>query len=129
MTFHERVSAVESLSFTNRQARFIVTVALHGGYCMRRQYLQFSGLQYGKNVRDFLDGLIDRRLAEKRLFLPNRGYVYHLHAKSLYRVLEQSENRNRRAASAALIARKLMLLDLVLTKPDVDWYATEEDKV
>ena len=29
----------------------------------------------------------------------------------------------------AVIARKLMLLDYVLTVPEGDWYATEEDKV
>ena len=28
-----------------------------------------------------------------------------------------------------MIARKLMLLDSVLTAPDAEWYATEEDKV
>jgi hypothetical protein len=129
VTRENRVQAVESLGFTSRQARFVVTVALNGGYCMRRQYQQFSGLRYGKNVRDFLDGLVERRLARREQFLPNRGYVYHLHAKSLYRLLEQTDNRNRRGVSAALIARKLMLLDVVLTRPEGEWYATEDEKV
>ena len=129
MNLEERVKAIEALGFTHSQARFITMVALHGGYCLRRQYLQFSGLRYGKNVRDFLDGLVERRLAQRRLFLPNRGYIYHLHAKALYRLLEQPENRNRRVASAALIARKVMLLDVVLARPEADWYATEDDKV
>ena len=62
-------------------------------------------------------------------YQPNRGHVYHLHAKSLYRALAQRDNRNRRQVSPAVIARKLMVLDYVLTVPDAEWYATEEDKV
>ena len=49
--------------------------------------------------------------------------------RSGYRALGQRDNRNRRQVSPAVIARKLMLLDYVLTVPDAEWYATEEDKV
>jgi hypothetical protein len=55
--------------------------------------------------------------------------VYHVHAKPLYRSLDQDDNRNRRAVSPALIARKLMVLDYVLTVPASEWLATEQDKV
>ena len=65
MTFDERVRALESFRFTPRQARFLVTVALHGGYCLRRQYTAFAGVQYGRVVREFLDGLVTRRLASR----------------------------------------------------------------
>src|SRR6266849_3871090 len=106
MTSAERVLALEPLGLTPRQARFVMTVALHGGYCLRRQYLTFAGVRYGKNVRDFLDTLVDRRVAERFSYQPNRGYVYHIRAKSLYRRLEQEDNRNRRHVSPAFIARK-----------------------
>ncbi len=129
MTFDERVTALAPLGFTPRQTRFLVTAALHSGYCLRRQYLAFAGVRYGKNVRDFLETLVRRQLAQRFLYQPNRGHVYHLHAKALYRALAQRDNRNRRQVSAAVIARKLMLLDAVLTTPDAEWYATEEDKV
>ena len=129
MTFDERVTALAPLGFTPRQTRFLVTAALHSGYCLRRQYLAFAGVRYGKNVRDFLEALVRRQLAQRFLYQPNRGHVYHLHAKALYRALAQRDNRNRRQVSPAVIARKLMLLDAVLTVPDAEWYATEEDKV
>ncbi len=129
MQLDDGLRALEPLGLTPRQTRFVMTVALHGGYCLRRHYLQFAGLRYGKNVRDFLDKLVDRCLAERFRYQPNRGYVYHLHAKSLYRRLNQEDNRNRRRVSPPLIARKLMLLDYVLSVPSHDWYATEEDKV
>jgi hypothetical protein len=129
VTFDERVRALEPLGLTLRQARFLVTVALHGGYCVRRQYAAFAGAGYGKNVRDFLDGLVVRGIARRSTFRADRGHVYHVHDKAIYRALEQEDNRNRRVASAALIARKLMVLDYVVSQPHAEWIATEADKV
>lgn len=129
MTFDERVRALEPLRLTPRQTRFVATVALHSGYCLRRQYMAFAGLRYGKVVRDFLDGLVARELATKEPCRADRGFLYHLHARSIYRALRQDDNRNRRRASLAAIGRKLMILDFVIAEPDVEWYATEADKV
>ena len=39
MTFAERVTAVGAFGFTERQSRFLVTVMLHAGVCLGRQYL------------------------------------------------------------------------------------------
>jgi hypothetical protein len=128
MTFEDRVLALEPLGFTTRQARFLATVALHSGYCLRRQYVAFAGVAYGKNVRDFLDSLVDRELAERFSVRADRGHIYHLSARTIYRLLKQEDNRNRREASAALIARKIMVLDYVLAHSEVEWLATEADK-
>jgi hypothetical protein len=129
MTFEDRVRALEPLGFTPRQTRFIATVALHGGYCLRRQYAAFAGVVYGKNVRDFLDTLVERQLAACTVQRADRGHIYHLQARMIYRAIGQDDNRNRRTASAALIARKIMVLDYVLGHPELDWLATEADKV
>jgi hypothetical protein len=125
----ERIEAVEAIGFTRRQARFLVLVALHSGYCLRRQYAAFAGVAYGKNVRDFLDSLVAKHLAERFSIRADRGHLYHLRARPFYRVLGQEHNRNRREVSAALVARKLMMLDFVLSQSEVEWIAAEEDKV
>ena len=129
MTFDERVHALAPLGFSERQTRFLVTVALHGGFCLRRHYTAFAGLTYGAGVRDFLDRLVTRKLAKRFDFRPDRGHVYHLCHSAIYDAIGQDDHRNRRRTSAALIARKLMLLDYVLSEPTGDWYATEDDKV
>jgi hypothetical protein len=129
MTFDERVDALTPLSLTPRQTRFLVTVALHGGFCLRRQYAAFAGLQYGQPVRDFLDNLVSRDLARRFVYRRDRGFLYHLHARPLYEAIGQDDNRNRRLTGPALIARKLMLLDVVITHPHVRWLATEQEKV
>ena len=129
MTFDERVRALEPLGFSERQTRFLVTVALHGGFCLRRHYMTFAGLKYGAGVRHFLDRLVANKLARRFAFRADRGHVYHLHHAAVFEAIGQRDNRNRRRASPALIARKLMLLDFVLAQSTGDWYATEEDKV
>jgi hypothetical protein len=47
MNFDERVQAVAKFGFTERQARFLVTVMLHAGVCVPRQYARFAGTAYG----------------------------------------------------------------------------------
>lgn len=129
MTFDERVRALRPFGLSPRQAAFIVTVALHGGYCVRRQYDAFVGRAHGQIVCDFFDALVARGAMHRIVYQPNRGHVYHLQSKPIYAALDQRDNRNRREASPAKIARKLMVLDYVLTMPAADWVATEQDKV
>jgi hypothetical protein len=129
MTMEERVQAVEALGFSLGQAQFLVTVALHSGYCLRRHYTAFTGTKTGKNVQRFLEGLVARQLARRTTYRLDRGYVYHLHAWSLYQAVGHPNDRNRLQMSAAAIARHLMLLDIVLSDPAVTWIATEAEKV
>ena len=129
MTFEDRARALEAFGFSPRQARFLVLAALHSGYCLRRQYVAFAGIEYGKNVRDFLDSLVDHKFAARFSVRADRGHIYHLQSRTLYRAIGQEDNRNRRQVSAAVIARRLMLLDFVLANTDLDWLATEEEKV
>lgn len=118
MTFDERVRALEHLGFNEAQTRFIVTVALHSGFCLRRHYAKLTGLKYGAGVRGFLDRLVGRGLARRHDFRRDRGHVYHLHHTGIYTAIGQDDNRNRRHTSPALIARKLMLFDYVLDHPE-----------
>jgi hypothetical protein len=129
MTFEDRVCALESLGFTPRQTRFIALVALHSGYCLRRQYAAFAGIRYGKSVCDLFEKLVARGFATGFTQRADRGRIYHLQARAIYRAIGEPEHRNRREASAALIARKMMVLDYVLSHADVEWFSTENEKV
>jgi len=129
MTLQERIAAVMALGVSARRAEFITAVALHSGFCVRRQYEAFANVQPGKNVRDFLDGIVSRGLAARFSLRANRGYIYHLKSRTIYRAMGQEHNRNRRDATPAQIARKLMVLDYVLSHRDISWYATEKEKI
>ncbi len=57
----ERVRAVASFGFTHRQARFLVTVMLHSGVFVGRQYSAFAGITHGQKVHDFVEKLLAQR--------------------------------------------------------------------
>jgi hypothetical protein len=47
------VNAIASFGFTERQARLLVTVLLHAGVFVERQYCAFSGIVHGQKSTDF----------------------------------------------------------------------------
>src|SRR5204862_6327664 len=53
LTPDDRVRAVVDLGFTERQARFLVTVMLHSGVCLLRQYTAFAGVVHGQKTSNF----------------------------------------------------------------------------
>ncbi len=128
MTFEARVAALDFLRLSPRDTRFLVTVALHGGFCLRRHYAAFARAAAGGTGQP-LDRLVQRGLMTRARYRSNACFVYHLRAKRIYRVIAQQDNRNQRLSRPGLIARKLMLLDVVLSRPDVTWVATEQDKI
>jgi hypothetical protein len=58
VTFDERVQAVAKVGVTERQARFLVTVMLHSGVCVPRQYARFCGIVHGQKTRKFFAKLV-----------------------------------------------------------------------
>ena len=53
MTWDERVRAVADHGFTPRQAGFLVTVMLHAGVCLGRQYCAFARITHGYATQHF----------------------------------------------------------------------------
>jgi hypothetical protein len=129
MTFNERVNAVSEFGFTTRQARFLVTVMLHGGVCVPRQYAKFADTAYGHKVNVFFDKLVSLRYTVRFRCVHNRAAVYHVRHQRLYRAIGVPHSRNRKPVPAFRVVERLMLLDAVLCHPDLDWLATATDKV
>ncbi|MFA5910155.1 MAG: hypothetical protein WC815_15345 [Vicinamibacterales bacterium] len=129
MTFNERVHAVSEFGFTTRQARFLVTVMLHGGVCLPRQYARLAGTAYGHKVNVFFNKLVSLRYAVRCRCVHNRAAVYHVRHQPLYRAIGVPHSRNRKPVAASRVIERLMLLDAVISHPDLDWLATATDKV
>jgi hypothetical protein len=82
------VSRVMSLAdvggFTQRQHEFLVTVMVHSGCFLERQYCTFTGTARGQNSRDFVARLVTRGFARAIEPRPvHRGRLYHVHHKPL----------------------------------------------
>jgi hypothetical protein len=129
LTFDDRVKAVAEFGFTDRQARFLVTVMLHAGVCVPRQYARFAGTAYGHNVTEFFDKLVQHGFATACACLHNRAQLYHVRHQALYRAIGQPQSRYRRPVSGRQAIERVMLLDGVLTGPELVWLATEQEKV
>jgi hypothetical protein len=63
MTFADRVQRLSGFGFTERQATFLVTVMLHAGVCVERQYCAAASLVHGLVTRDFFHDLVAKRHA------------------------------------------------------------------
>ena len=129
MTAEERIKAVSDFGFTERQARFMVTVMLNGGVCVPRQYARSVGTAYGQNVNVFFDKLVKKGFAGRCSCVHNRAAVYQLGFQPLYRAIGEPESPNRKPIAAARVVERLMLLDAVISQPDLVWLSTASDKV
>ena len=111
MTWEARVKAVAEFGFTERQARFMVTVMLNGGVCVPRQYAHFVGTAYGHNVNAFFDKLVRKGFAVRCSCVHNRASVYQLRYQPLYRAIGVPNSSSRKPVAAGRVVDRLMLLD------------------
>jgi hypothetical protein len=128
MESQDRIAAVGRLGFTERQARFLVLVMRHSGVCLLRQYSAFAGIVHGQKTRNFFAKLVGRRFATAHACRHNRGRIYHVQHKALYRAIGETDSRLRRPLSADRIVNGLATLDALLAHPDVEWLVTAADK-
>jgi hypothetical protein len=129
MTCDERTHAVAKIGgFTERQARFLVTVMLHAGVCVPRQYTTFCGIVHGQKTRKFFAKLVRLGLASMYDCRHNRARIYHLHQKALYRAIGQAESRLRRPLTLGHAIHRLMVLDAIVVSPELVWLGTADEK-
>src|SRR5580704_16323647 len=129
MTLEERTQTVAKMGgFTERQARFLVTVMLHAGVCVPRQYATFCGIVHGQKTRKFFAKLVRLGYASMYDCRHNRARIYHVHQKALYRAVGQAESRLRRPLTLDHAIQRLMILDAIVTSPDVVGLGTAEEK-
>jgi hypothetical protein len=129
LNFEDRVKAVAESGFTERQARFLTTVMLHAGVCVPRQYARFAGIAYGHKVSRFFDGLVHRGYVTASQCRHNRAQLYHVRHHALYSAIGQPDSRYRRPVSGRLAIERIMILDGVVTSPELMWLGDEAEKV
>src|SRR5689334_2218182 len=129
MTFRERIQAVAKKGFTDRQAGFLVTVMLHSGVCLMRQYCTYAGIVRGQKVFDFFASLVARRYATSYSAAHRRAHIFHVQSRALYAAIGEPNDRNRKPVTLARAVERLMLLDCVLAEPRLRWLGSEREKV
>jgi hypothetical protein len=124
---YDPVSDIERLGYTEREAAFLYLVAIHSGYCLRRQYLHFIERDDGAMVQRFLQkGVAGKHLVP--IEYATGRHIYHLKAKLLYRLIGQPDSQNRREKSDSEIKLRLMQLDYILDHPAKRFLQSESTK-
>ena len=95
---------------------------------MRRQFNCYLGQTPGRPDAELVRKVLENRHA-KREATAQRAQVYHLCSHPFYRAIGQGENRHRRDRAPLAVKAKLMGLDFVLAHPNVEYLATEQDKL
>lgn len=129
MTFMERVQAVAKKGFTDRQAGFLVTVMLHSGICVGRQYCVYAHIVRGQKVYDFFSSLVAKRFATSYAAAHRRALIYHVHSRLLYSAIGEPNDRNRKPVTLARAVERLMVLDAVLAERRLRWLGSAREKV
>jgi hypothetical protein len=125
----DRTQRVADLGFTPRQAAFLVTVMLHAGVCVPRQYCAFSRTIHGANSREFFRRLLARRYATAYAAAQTGARIYHVQYRPLYAAIGEPDSRHRRPTPLPRAVERLMLLDAVLEDPALTWLGTEGEKL
>jgi len=128
MESQDRIDAVVKFGFSERQARFLVFVMQYSGVCLLRQYTAFAGIVHGQKTRRFFAKLVSRRLATAYACRHNRGRVYHVQHKALYRAIGETDSRHRRPLSPDRIVQGLATLDAIRATPTIEYLATEDER-
>lgn len=129
-TFTDRVNALAFLGLRPRETAFVATVALHGGYCLTRQYANYLGKGPNAYLTFFFQRLVDRKVARRIKYQSSRGWVYHISARRIYEAIGQSVTRHCVGHDTpGRVARRIMLLDFVLAHQQMSWYVSEADKI
>jgi hypothetical protein len=117
-----RVGALTGFGFTQWQREFLVTVMVHAGCFLERQYCAFTGTVRGQNSRELVARLVARGFA--RAIEPGpvrRGRLYHVHHKLLYEAIGVPDDRNRRLQSIGRMVERMMILDAVQSDRRCRW--------
>ena len=110
---YDAIDALRCLGYSERQASFIYTVAVHSGYFLRRQFNFSVQRRRGWIAANFLAKAKRAGHVREIQCAPGR-LLYQLCAKQLYRIVGQKNSPNRRAKSPREVRRRLIMLDYVL---------------
>ena len=128
MTFDKRAEAVGKIGFTERQARFLVTVMPHSGVCVPRQYATFAGIVHGQKTRKFFAKLVRLGYGSMYDCRHNRARIYHVNQRALYKAIGEADSRLRRPLTLSHAIQRLMVLDAIVEDPNLVWLGTAEEK-
>src|SRR5262245_1934056 len=109
----DAIGMIQHLGYSEREAAFLYTVAVYSGYFLRRQFNFAVRRERGAIATHFLRKSAQYGHVRQTQCEPGRS-LYHVQAKSLYRLVSQKNSHAARPKSHREIRRRLVMLDHVL---------------
>lgn len=128
----ERINALATFGYTERESEFLYTVATFSGFFVQRQFASYLGIKGRGPVTDLVAKMLQQKHA--REYTAERGArkMYHLLSHGLYAAIGKENSRNRKVGRYGLLDKpsiRIMTLDFVLTHADQRYLEEEADKV
>jgi hypothetical protein len=128
----ERINALTTFGYTEREAEFLYTVATFSGFFVQRQFASYLGINGRGPVTDLVaKALQNEHVREYRAERGSRK-MYHLFSHSLYAAIGKENSRNRKVGRYGLLDKpsiRILTLDFVLAHEDQLYLEEEADKV
>ena len=127
MIRQDYIERIRRYGYTETEARFLYLAATHSGYFTQRQFLRYASVEKG--------GLGSRLIAKARVLGHMRSAQFGLHTmihniygRRFYEAIAKENIRNRRHLSPDLVRTRLLILDFVLARPELEYLETEHAK-
>lgn len=128
MIRQDYIERITQYGYTTTEAHFLYLAATHSGYFTQQQFLRYAAVEKG--------GLGSRLIAKARALRHIRSAQFGLHTmihniygRRFYEAIAKDNIRNRRHLSPDLVRTRLLILDFVLARPDLEYLETEHEKV
>lgn len=126
------IAALIQFGYTARESEFLYIVAVHSGFFLQRQFMQFVDVAGRGPATYFLKKALQKE--HVREHLPERGTqkTYHLFSRAVYAALGKEHSRHRKPGRYGLLdkaAVRVLGLDFVLAHLDYQFLEEETDKV
>jgi hypothetical protein len=114
----DRIDALTTFGYTEREAEFLYMVATFSGFFVQRQFATYLGINGRGPVTDLIAKTLERE--HVREYRAERGSrkMYHLFSHALYSAIGKENSRNRKVGRYGL-----------LDKPSIRILEEETDKV
>jgi hypothetical protein len=110
---YDAIDSLAGFGYSEREAAFLYLVAVHSGYCLRRQFNQFVARERGAIATHFLRRAVGLGHLTAKPCVEGR-LIYHLADRNIYGLVGLPGSQGRRIKSPGEVLRRLMLLDYVL---------------
>jgi len=124
----DQLDRLRDYGFNEQEARFLYLAATHSGYFTRHQFLSFTHKTKGCVVHRFTTKLLTQNHAQAIQY-GHKTYVFRLTSRKIYDLIGKQDLRDHRSHTSDFIRRRLLVLDFVLSHPDLQYLESQEEKI